>query len=443
VQHLRLFKTSLFSLVLALIFAAGAVPPANALDQTSAPTATFDFTGFTPQTPSFVVHFSDEVDPVSATDLNNYFYGTVDSVQDRSLVGAAQSEYDASRQQVTIRITDSTTIADREGSQYAVQNVRGSGAAIVIARTAAGPVQSVNPSAPGVPVLSSAQNDRQLQWVWSASVDQGPAPSGVASYSYELIKDGILIANGYTADSTVTLPVSEDGQYLFRVWAHDRVGLTSEIVTSTPTNIDATGPTVVITQSAYEGNTATPTVSVTDEPLTFVWTTTASSRSVKISDPTLLRPLITFLQDGAYQFTLTATDAFGNSTQSTITMTYAAPFIPGSGEPLAPIEAKPIEFVDKVASAAPRVTQQATNLGDASTSYIPTEPTVRAAATPAVPSTAGADDILTTTAAVAPTAQGWKILGMLWYWWILIIAIVVTAWLWGRSVGRSEHPDDA
>ena len=61
-------------------------------------------------------------------------------------------------------------------------------------------------------------------------------------------------------------------------------------------------------------------------------------------------------------------------------------------------------------------------------------------ATPTINSLNG--DAEPTMGVLAPTRSGWSIFGILWYWWLLPVAIVVTAGLWVRSIRKDRDASD-
>lgn len=50
-------------------------------------------------------------------------------------------------------------------------------------------------------------------------------------------------------------------------------------------------------------------------------------------------------------------------------------------------------------------------------------------------------DILGDTAALTPSATGWKLLGVAWYWWLLLVAVILA--LWRYLVVRRQASDNA
>lgn len=49
------------------------------------------------------------------------------------------------------------------------------------------------------------------------------------------------------------------------------------------------------------------------------------------------------------------------------------------------------------------------------------------------------DTPLAKTGAIEPSTQGWKIFGMAWFWWLLVAAVAVSAWLWLAAAIRRHR----
>lgn len=114
-----------------------------------------------------------------------------------------------------------------------------------------------------------------------------------------------------------------DGDYYVKAGINDKAG-NNQTVTQAFT-IDSTAPVVAINGYGTKGNVIQPNVTVSDAStsLTYAWTPT--NPNITISDPTAMNPTFTVNTDGTYTFTLTVTDAAGNSNAASFTFSYATP----------------------------------------------------------------------------------------------------------------------
>lgn len=242
----------------------------------------------------------------------------------------------------------------------------------------------------------------------------------------------------------------QDGHsYRLVVWAKDKAGNES-IHTDAQTvadsavdsayfspvfTIDHTAPTVEIDGYTATANSITPQVTATDThaPLTYAWVANdpGSISQVVISDAAALEPNFTVSAGGTYSFTLTAMDPAGNSTSQVFEFTYVTP----------PAEQTP-----------PDSNQFASRAGIATGSSIGTPPTqpgqtaggtfanVTAGAPGTTPQVLGARSTTPndsmgdignvlgkrlTMPEAASTGSCSKLLGLCWYYWVPIVAVIV------------------
>ncbi len=135
---------------------------------------------------------------------------------------------------------------------------------------------------------------------------------------------------------------------------------------------------------------------------------------------------------GNYTFTVVAMDTRGNesdvttSPQSVLSMN-VTPFVPGRG-----------------ATISPDVTQQLVRAFTVPTSVVATVPTPQKdnndqAVLGTQTEKAAGSDAANKTAAIAPTENGWKLFGIVWYWWLLILAVVaLLVWRMAAWVRRED-----
>ena len=307
-------------------------------------------------------------------------------------------------------------------------------------------------------VPNAPTNNPALQWNWTftppqpAEVPEEPTeepaeePYVLQGYSYAIYVGETLQSQGVlTADATtLAYAASADATYTLYLWADEGQ---SEPIYCAAADIafDATPP--VITNSGYSlnGNVGAPLLTTGEVGLTYSWAVDGLNTGVEISELSALNPTFTFLRDGTYTFTLTAADAYGNSTEvlMTITYTYVPPFAPLPGDlPLITEKSMPAPL-EEFTPITEKKSVAANTYSVSDDFQLP--PAVEASVY--TPAASGADTIAApekeVAGAVAATRDGWRILGVNWYWWVLIAAIIASAWLWVLRTYRSLHsPDD-
>jgi hypothetical protein len=238
--------------------------------------------------------------------------------------------------------------------------------------------------------------------------------------------DYAAINNGHgTWTYIVTSPLS-DGSYTLSATATDTAGNTTSPVASSNVTVDTIAPVVTIPTYSTNGNIITPTVTATDlnSPLTYTWAAndSASGTNVTISDTSALEPDFTVNADGTYNFTLTATDPAGNPSSQTFTFTHVTPTTPA-----APAANVPVSNTPTTGTGFTNVTTAPTNqgvLGDSTTT--PNNTAADNSGTPAVLGTS-----------TDKSSTPWS---LAWYWWVLIVAAVVSFvwWLIARLRNRAN-----
>jgi len=267
----------------------------------------------------------------------------------------------------------------------------------------------------------------------------GSDASGPVSYFYEVSNspatnpDGSFVTTAYQSGalsaSEIPTPNTPAGVYYWHVRAIDSQGNTSGWTDTWSFTIDNTAPVVDITGYGANGNVIQPTVTVTESsPVSYLWTPT--DPKVTVSDPTANNPTFTALADGTYTFTLTATDAAGNTGSDSFTFTYTKP-----APTLAPTTTTP--FTGVVAGATTGTNGNTTNattpLTDNGTGT--TTPQVKGASTDKSNTDTKSDSIKLDNA----HDKGDAFLGLGW-WWLLILAIVAGFFfLLGRRRASSDN----
>lgn len=213
----------------------------------------------------------------------------------------------------------------------------------------------------------------------------------------------------------VSTPLIPSGTYSFNVIARDaseRVGNAGALLT-----VDNDGPAATVTGGnvIINSGSLTPKVALTDanDIASFAWTIDRFSPP-SVFDPSVLQPIFSPSDKGTYLYYLTLTDALGNISVLSFTFDYAEVLEPIVA-PIAPIDNKPVAErvvpVTRIATVAPDVPTR-NNAENTNTNSVLGNSIIAADAPPA--------DV----AAVASTGSGWSILGFLWYWWLVVIALL-------------------
>ena len=298
-------------------------------------------------------------------------------------------------------------------------------------------------SAPGIHFApTTPTNNPVLQWNWTFEPEplEGEAPSyGYAIYNGATLQtpvSPIVTANRLTYNAT------DDGTYSLYLWTGE--GESSYCSVSSIT-LDKTPPDITNSGYTLNGKTGTPQLVTHEAGLTYGWAVNNLGNGVDIDNLAALNPLFTFSLSGTYNFTLTATDSFGNLATTSLTIVYKAPLAPP------PID-KETETISE--ETIPDPIQEYTPIEEAvQIAYSEPSPSGDGKLPPVVDasiysSTAEGREALNTdekeVAGVVTAGQdGWRILGISWYWWMLISAVVAASWLWVvRAYRTSASPDD-
>lgn len=255
------------------------------------------------------------------------------------------------------------------------------------------------------------------------------AVPGATSYNYKVVTPSGATYGPVSVGNVTSVsgPFGGEGLSTFSVQAVTPYGV-SEWADPCAVVYDTVPPEVAV-NPIYNttANKIQPDVTISDDVVSFAWTTSVSPADVTISDPSALIPTFTVHNDGTYEFTLTVKDASENTGTATFTFTYATPIPETINTETIPIVAEVAPFVDVTVTpdttgTGETTSQSTTILRNTETGAVTDD--VLGAQTKKSGEVLGAD----TAAVIAPTTQGWKILGILWYWWALMIAAVVAIW---------------
>jgi hypothetical protein len=313
------------------------------------------------------------------------------------------------------------------------------------------PPPAINPKLPTATVTASPN----LAGGTASVVTITGKVTGDSLTSYVLMVNDSVVqqANSLTTKSaaiSTTWNVSSpnkvpSGIYTVTLDATDRDGVVSRA--STKVEVDNDGPTVLVTggDTIVKSGSISPTMVATDphEVTSFKWTAdpaNPSNPAVLSFDETSAEPIFTptATNQNPYIFYVDVTDGLGNVAHGQFKFSYAQAL---ATVPL-PTTQNPTDALVNQTPSTPAVTQGATR------------PTVQS----------GPNDVTTNTdagvlgstvtspeqaqptkivASIAPTANGWSIFGLLWYWWIVIAGILFTAWLMVKKFVAKRIPQSS
>jgi len=194
--------------------------------------------------------------------------------------------------------------------------------------------------------------------------------------------------------------------------------------------VDNTGPTVVITggNTIIKTGSISPTVTATDPNgiSSYAWTSDVRNPDGQDLSYTIPEPTFSPKVEGTYRYYLTVTDGLGNVTANILFTFGYAPELAAVPLPTIPTDS----LGDKLAGAATlfpaavssnaNPSRDAQNEAGASNGIANVLGNTIGNAPGQLSPTDGAS-------VIAPTSGGWSILGVLWYWWIAVIAVLATA----------------
>lgn len=321
--------------------------------------------------------------------------------------------------------------------------------------------------------LTTSDTNQHPVWQWQTATSTNTT-AVLQGYGYALLFDGTVVDSGELAPTqlTYTHNALADGTYQLYVWVIDGTDPTMPVADrceSAIATVDTIAPVVMGDSYTLVGDQATPDLTNNETNTTYAWTVDAPTSKVTLSNDTELNPTFTFLADGTYTFTLTATDVVGNITTVELTINYSAPVMPDPTPTPPPTPNPPVVHPSTPSQpvelpAAPPAPQHI----PPARSYCASEPAadrVAVATTPAVeevsetPTVAppvtdvqpNTPDQITDQASIAPQARTQSsesstgeliILGLPWYWWLLGAAIVGTAIAWYKSGVYRKGPGD-
>lgn len=263
----------------------------------------------------------------------------------------------------------------------------------------------------------------------------------LASYTLA-VKDGAILQQGTgLTDTNISINVPwnvstpqllPSHSYVITLDATDKAGNTAH--TETTVDVDNDGPTVALGGGdiIIRSGSITPVSTSSDPhgPLSYQWTANADNPSALEYAATASEPTFTPTVEGSYGFSVVVTDGLGNVSYGAFHFTYNTQEL--APIPL-PITADPTDLLVDSTPGTPisidtAVTPVATSNPD--TTATSDDTTVLGSAVTA----AGQSAAVKSTGVIAPTNSGWSIFGLLWYWWLGIMSILIIGWRYMKKL---------
>ncbi len=285
-------------------------------------------------------------------------------------------------------------------------------------------------TAPTISDIGFAQNPIKDQLVVTGTVND----SNLKDYNlrvYDATHTAQVVPwTGYTGTTSVlndvlgTLDMSAlpQGDYYLRIWADDRAGNRTGIASQifVPFTIDRTAPSIQIT-SAIRNNDGTYTIKGTTDDSSEVVVTIGSTTLASVTPDQGVWQVITGeLASGTYSVTASSTDGVGNRGDVTLTPSLTVPSVSGPSLTTSTTQL-PQLAVTPAALGAQGVVP--TNQADATNGQTDTEQDTQVLGAKTTNSS-NSDKV----AAIVPSSEGWKVLGIAWYWWLIVLVGVSGIW---------------
>lgn len=206
---------------------------------------------------------------------------------------------------------------------------------------------------------------------------------------------------------TITLDVTDKGNNTFRAE-------TTVIVDNDGPVVKVTGGNVII-----KSGSISPSVEATDaqEGITYIWAADEANPGSVDFDSNAKEPVFTPYFEGTYTFYLTATDSLGNATVSEFSFGYARE-----------LAILPLPIIENLNNKVTPTTQTPA-VTSASSNAIAKDTETKAEVLGSTVVTEGIVPVALPATAISPTTSGWSILGILWYWWLVVIAVIFAGWI--------------
>ncbi len=234
----------------------------------------------------------------------------------------------------------------------------------------------------------------------------------------------------------------ESNTYVIKVIAYDSIGNATTVNNTVSVNVDTIEPNVTITSTTANDNDTYTILGTTDDNTSSVQIVTTSSRGViatqNVTPISNIWSITTpVLQAGQYTVLASSQDAAGNKSVQGMDNTRQITVLnsvggSGSGAMINFNSLAPITPVSTLASSSVTnraITQDSDSADNTAISSEDTDGEVL-----------GTQDSKKNVAVIEPSERGWMLLGLAWYWWLLILAAIAFA-LWGAAKYRKRAND--
>lgn len=238
----------------------------------------------------------------------------------------------------------------------------------------------------------------------------------------------------FSGKTLYTLSATDDGQYRVKLTARDI--LNHSTVKQSVFTVDNTTPVLTLSDP-IANNDGTYTVGGTTTDVNAPIIVTMNGREVSNqvitkTDGVWAVNLGALAAGASYVITANASDAVGNSAVQQ-SATFAVP----------PVVVTPllIPAFANINTPTPLSQPRLTNAASANGVEVAQSETPNDAAvlgTQTTKDSSDTSDIMKNVAAIEPSSEGWKLFGLAWYWWMLIVAAVAAIWY---AVARRRNQD--
>ncbi|MDB5161631.1 MAG: hypothetical protein JWM52_139 [Candidatus Saccharibacteria bacterium] len=191
--------------------------------------------------------------------------------------------------------------------------------------------------------------------------------------------------------------------------------------------VDNDGPDLTITGGnvIIKGGSIAPDVAVSDphDVTTHSWEADADNPAILDYNTDDMSPVFKPTTEGTYVFRLTVGDSLGNTTTKPFQFSYAAELTP------LPLPTETTSPDETASTNLPSAVSQITNPARSAREESQASGDTNIAQVLGTTSSPSGDPISAAqVATITSTTSGWKILGILWYWWLLAIAAILALW---------------